>query len=72
MKARIVLQSIAAAVAMTVASYASAAPVYPDFTVNPTGISPSTPLPGTSPFTANDIGGTYSELLTLNPTSATR
>ncbi|MCK9686377.1 flocculation-associated PEP-CTERM protein PepA [Scleromatobacter humisilvae] len=72
MKTRILLQTIAASVAVMVAGVASAVPVYPDFTVNPIGISPSTPLPGvTTPFTANDIGGSYSELLTLNPTSAT-
>jgi hypothetical protein len=71
MKARILLQSVAASVAVMFAGVASAVPVYPDFTVNPTGISPSTPLGGTSTFMANDIGGSYAELLSLNPTSAT-
>jgi len=68
MKARILLQSIAAAVAVMVAGVASASPTYPDFTVNPNGINANG---ATTTFTANDITASYSELLTLNPTDAT-
>lgn len=62
MKPRILLQSIAAVVAVMAAGVASATPVYPDFTVNTTAL-----LGGGSivPFVANDIGGAYSELLTF-------
>jgi hypothetical protein len=64
MKARIVLQSIAAAVAVMAAGVASATPIYPNFTVNPMGDG-SGPLTGLAPFTANDIGGQYNEQVTF-------
>ncbi len=66
MKPRIVLQSIAAAVAVMAAGVASATPVYPDFTVNTTALGGGGSL---VPFTANDISGQYHEQLTF--TSAT-
>ena len=66
MKPRIVLQSIAAAVAVMAAGVASASPVYPDFTVNTSALGGGGSL---VPFTANDISGQYHEQLTF--TSAT-
>ena len=66
MKARIVLQSVAAAVAVMAAGAASATPVYPDFTVNTTALGGGGSM---VPFTANDISGQYHEQLTF--TSAT-
>ncbi|MFL6698564.1 MAG: flocculation-associated PEP-CTERM protein PepA [Vitreoscilla sp.] len=66
MKARIVLQSIAAAVAVMAAGAASATPVYPDFTVDTTALGGGGSL---VPFVANDISGQYHETLTF--TSAT-
>jgi hypothetical protein len=66
MKPRIVLQAIAAAVAVMAAGVASASPVYPDFTVNTTALAGGGSL---VPFTANDISGQYHEQLTF--TSAT-
>ncbi len=62
MKARIVLQSIAAAVAVMAAGVATASPVYPDFTVDTTALGGG----GTMvPFFANDISGQYHEQLTF-------
>lgn len=66
MKPRIVLQSIAAAVAVMAAGVACATPVYPDFTVNTTALAGGGSL---VPFVANDISGQYNEQLTF--TSAT-
>ncbi len=66
MKPRIVLQTIAAAVALVAAGMASATPVYPDFTVNTTAMAGGGTL---VPFVANDISGQYHEQLTF--TSAT-
>lgn len=66
MKPRIVLQSIAAAVAVMAAGVASATPVYPDFTVNTSALGGGGSM---VPFTANDISGQYHEQLTF--TSAT-
>ncbi len=66
MKTRIVLQSIAAAVALMAAGAASATPVYPDFTVNTSALAGGGSL---VPFVANDISGHYQEQLTF--TSAT-
>lgn len=66
MKPRIVLQSIAAAVAVMAAGVASATPVYPDFTVNTTALGGGGSM---VPFTANDISGQYHEQITF--TSAT-
>ena len=66
MKPRIVLQTIAAAVALMAAGVASATPVYPDFTVNTTALGGGGTL---VPFVANDISGQYHEQLTF--TSAT-
>jgi hypothetical protein len=66
MKPRILLQSIAAAVAMMAAGAASATPVYPDFTVNTTALGGGGSL---VPFVSNDISGQYHEQLTF--TSAT-
>ena len=63
MKARIVLQSIAAAVAVMAAGVASATPIYPDFTVNTTAMGGGGTL---VPFTANDISGQYQEQLHFN------
>jgi hypothetical protein len=66
MKPRIVLQSIAAAVAVMAAGVAFATPVYPDFTVNTTALGGGGSM---VPFTANDISGQYHEQITF--TSAT-
>jgi hypothetical protein len=66
MKSRIVLQTLAAAVALMAAGVASATPVYPDFTVNTTALGGGGTL---VPFVANDISGQYHEQLTF--TSAT-
>ena len=62
MKPRIVLQTIAAAVALMAAGVASATPVYPDFTVNTTALGGGGTL---VPFVANDISGQYHEQLTF-------
>ena len=66
MKPRIVLQSIAAAVAVMAAGVASATPVYPDFTVNTTALGGGGSL---VPFVANDISGQYHEQLTFTDAS---
>jgi hypothetical protein len=58
MKPRIVLQSIAAAVAVMAAGVASATPVYPDFTVNTSVLGGGGSM---VPFTGNDISGQYHE-----------
>ena len=63
MKPRIVLQSIAAAVALMAAGVASATPIYPDFTVNTTALGGGGTL---VPFVANDISGQYQEQLHFN------
>jgi hypothetical protein len=68
MKPRILLQSIAAAVAVMAAGAASATPVYPDFTVSTAALGGGGTL---GSFTANDIEGSYSELLTFDTSNNT-
>jgi hypothetical protein len=55
MKPRIVLQTLAAAVALLAAGMASATPVYPTFTLGAAG----------GDIVANDINGQYNELITF-------
>jgi hypothetical protein len=66
MKTRIVLQTLAATVALMGAGVASATPVYPDFTVDTTALGGGGSL---VPFTANDISGQYHEQLTFTSAS---
>ncbi|MDR3452193.1 MAG: flocculation-associated PEP-CTERM protein PepA [Rhodoferax sp.] len=64
MKFKMLLSTAAAAIALATALPASATPVFPTYTVNPGAQSGSV-----SPFTANDLGGQYNEVITF--TSAT-
>ena len=66
MKPRIVLQTLAAAVALVAAGAVSATPVYPDFTVNTTALGGGGSL---VPFVANDISGQYHEQITFTSAS---
>src|SRR3954465_1184741 len=66
MKSVTLIHAVAAACAMAVAGAASAAPVYPDFTVDTSALGGGGSL-GT--FVANDISGQYHEQLTFTSAS---